>query len=94
MFDLELMMILQNGSPQLTCSLYETCHDTDTLTNTGGQTQPDGSINFITDSDGFCKDTPTGSTTSAPAATSSAAATSTAAATEPSSTADPESTVA
>ena len=50
----------------------------ETLTNTGGQTQPDGSVNFITDSDGFCKDTPTGgpttSTTAAPIPTSTGAA--------------------
>jgi len=55
-----------------------------TLTNIGGQIEQDGSINFITDSDGFCKDTPTDPTTNAPTATTLAV---------PSSAA-PESTVA
>ncbi|KAH7879258.1 uncharacterized protein C8R40DRAFT_1166502 [Lentinula edodes] len=43
----------KNGSPLLTCSLYNTPHTADEATNTGGQTQPDGSVNYITDSDGM-----------------------------------------
>ncbi|KAJ3806257.1 hypothetical protein EV368DRAFT_42891 [Lentinula lateritia] len=43
----------KNGSPLLTCSLYDTPHTADEATNTGGQTQPDGSVNYITDSDGY-----------------------------------------
>lgn len=47
----------KGGSTQLTCSLFTKCHtnpaDED---NFGGQTQPDGSIDFIIDSDGWCKD--------------------------------------
>ncbi|RDB19595.1 hypothetical protein Hypma_013251 [Hypsizygus marmoreus] len=45
----------KGGSTQLTCSLFSSCHDSSDATNTGGQTQPDGSINFITNSDGYCK---------------------------------------
>ncbi|ESK87494.1 fruit-body specific protein a [Moniliophthora roreri MCA 2997] len=45
----------KDGSPLLTCSLYASCHGAELATNTGGQTQPDGSVNFITDSDGYCK---------------------------------------
>ncbi|KAJ4497622.1 hypothetical protein C8R41DRAFT_917350 [Lentinula lateritia] len=43
----------KNGSPLLTCSLYDTPHTADEATNTGGQTQPDGSVNYVTDSDGY-----------------------------------------
>ncbi|KAF5334158.1 hypothetical protein D9758_014813 [Tetrapyrgos nigripes] len=46
----------KDGSPLLTCSLYDRCQDADTATNAGGQSQPDGSIDFITNSDGFCHD--------------------------------------
>ncbi|KXN92432.1 hypothetical protein AN958_07991 [Leucoagaricus sp. SymC.cos] len=49
----------KGGSPLLTCSLYVGCHDVADLTNTGGQTQPDGTVNFITNSDGWCKATDT-----------------------------------
>ncbi|KAL0573851.1 hypothetical protein V5O48_008092 [Marasmius crinis-equi] len=45
----------KDGSPLLTCALFEKCHNKDEATNKGGQTQPDGSINYITDSAGFCK---------------------------------------
>ncbi|KAH6904539.1 hypothetical protein BKA70DRAFT_1432290 [Coprinopsis sp. MPI-PUGE-AT-0042] len=45
----------KDGSTQLTCSLFSTCQDASTATNKGGQTQPDGSINYIKDSDGYCK---------------------------------------
>jgi len=45
----------KGGSTQLTCSLFSRCHDASTATNTGGQSQPDGSINRIEDSFGWCK---------------------------------------
>ena len=45
----------KDGSTQLTCSLYAGCHTVAEATNVGGQTQPDGSINFIRNSDGYCK---------------------------------------
>ncbi|KAF8638075.1 hypothetical protein AX16_010707 [Volvariella volvacea WC 439] len=45
----------KDGSPLLTCSLYDACQTAATATNTGGQTQPDGSVNYITNSDGWCK---------------------------------------
>ncbi|KAJ2913111.1 hypothetical protein MD484_g7303, partial [Candolleomyces efflorescens] len=45
----------KDGSTQLTCSLWGSCHDASTATNTGGQTQPDGSVNYIRESDGWCK---------------------------------------
>ncbi|KAF8622822.1 hypothetical protein AX15_006739 [Amanita polypyramis BW_CC] len=45
----------KNGSPLLTCSLYKYCHYASDAINRGGQTQPDGSVNYITDSDGWCK---------------------------------------
>jgi len=44
----------KDGSPLLTCSLYSECHTAAEATNTGGQTQPDGSVDFITNSDGWC----------------------------------------
>ncbi|KAJ3867453.1 hypothetical protein EV359DRAFT_61494 [Lentinula novae-zelandiae] len=44
----------KNGSPQLTCSLFSLCHDASDADNKGGQTQPDGSVDYITDSNGFC----------------------------------------
>ncbi|KAF9526070.1 hypothetical protein CPB83DRAFT_858613 [Crepidotus variabilis] len=47
----------KNGSPQLTCSLFTTCHGASDATNTGGQSQPDGTIDYITNSDGWCKST-------------------------------------
>ncbi|KAF5366790.1 hypothetical protein D9758_006450 [Tetrapyrgos nigripes] len=45
----------KNGSPLLTCSLYTGCQGPETAINAGGQSQPDGSINYITNSDGFCQ---------------------------------------
>ncbi|EAU87630.1 hypothetical protein CC1G_09727 [Coprinopsis cinerea okayama7 len=45
----------KDGSTQLTCALFKGCHDASTATNEGGQTQPDGSINYIRNSDGWCK---------------------------------------
>ncbi|KAG6855967.1 hypothetical protein H0H87_008908 [Tephrocybe sp. NHM501043] len=45
----------KGGSTQLTCSLFSSCHDSSDADNKGGQTQPDGSIDVITNSDGYCK---------------------------------------
>ncbi|KAK0239418.1 hypothetical protein EDD85DRAFT_449279 [Armillaria nabsnona] len=45
----------KDGSPLLTCSLFSKCHTQADADNFGGQTQPDGSVDFITDSAGFCK---------------------------------------
>uniref|UniRef100_A0A8H8CEQ0 Uncharacterized protein n=1 Tax=Psilocybe cubensis TaxID=181762 RepID=A0A8H8CEQ0_PSICU len=45
----------KGGSTQLTCSLFTKCHDASTADNRGGQSQPDGSIDFIINSDGWCK---------------------------------------
>ncbi|PFH49319.1 hypothetical protein AMATHDRAFT_48822 [Amanita thiersii Skay4041] len=45
----------KDGSPLLTCALFRACHTADDADNRGGQTQPDGSVDFITDSDGWCK---------------------------------------
>ncbi|KAK0496695.1 hypothetical protein EDD18DRAFT_173254 [Armillaria luteobubalina] len=45
----------KNGSPLLTCSLFTQCHSSSDAINRGGQSQPDGSIDFITSSDGYCK---------------------------------------
>ncbi|KIK52301.1 hypothetical protein GYMLUDRAFT_180291 [Collybiopsis luxurians FD-317 M1] len=43
----------QGGSTLLTCSLYAEHHDASQATNFGGQTQPDGSVDFIIDSNGY-----------------------------------------
>ncbi|KAL0576033.1 hypothetical protein V5O48_005940 [Marasmius crinis-equi] len=45
----------KDGSPLLTCALFAQCHNEDQATNKGGQSQPDGSINYIADSAGYCK---------------------------------------
>ncbi|KAK0211348.1 hypothetical protein DFS33DRAFT_373241 [Desarmillaria ectypa] len=45
----------KNGSPLLTCSLFSHCHTLVDAINRGGQSQPDGSIDFVTNSDGYCK---------------------------------------
>ncbi|KAH6919118.1 hypothetical protein BKA70DRAFT_1555055 [Coprinopsis sp. MPI-PUGE-AT-0042] len=45
----------KDGSKRLTCSLYAKCHSSKDATNEGGQTQPDGSVNYIRNSDGWCK---------------------------------------
>jgi hypothetical protein len=50
---------IQNGSPLLTCSLFTECLTASTADNCGGQTQADGSVDFIINSDGYCKKTPT-----------------------------------
>ncbi|KAJ7478753.1 hypothetical protein B0H11DRAFT_1725806, partial [Mycena galericulata] len=49
----------KNGSTELTCSLFSTCLTAASNDNCGGQTQPNGSVDFITNSDGYCKKTPT-----------------------------------
>ncbi|KAJ7110903.1 hypothetical protein C8R44DRAFT_742680 [Mycena epipterygia] len=43
------------NSTQLTCSLFSTCLTASSAVNCGGQSQPDGSLDFITNSDGYCK---------------------------------------
>ncbi|KIK54323.1 hypothetical protein GYMLUDRAFT_177527 [Collybiopsis luxurians FD-317 M1] len=43
----------KDGSPLLTCSLYSQFHTAADADNFGGQTQSDGSIDFITDSAGY-----------------------------------------
>ncbi|KAL0061219.1 hypothetical protein AAF712_011978 [Marasmius tenuissimus] len=45
----------KGGSHLLTCALFEGCHSRAEATNKGGQRQPDGSLNFIKESAGFCK---------------------------------------
>ncbi|KAJ7719078.1 hypothetical protein DFH07DRAFT_1067921 [Mycena maculata] len=49
----------KGGSTQLTCSLFSTCLTAASNDNCGGQTQPNGSVDFIINSDGYCKKTPT-----------------------------------
>lgn len=44
-----------NHATLLSCALYVHMHDTSDATNHGGQTQPDGSLNFIRDSSGYGK---------------------------------------
>ncbi|KAF7350055.1 Fruit-body specific protein a [Mycena venus] len=50
----------KNGSPQLTCALFEKCLTASSADNCGGQTQPDGTLDYITNSDGYCKKKATG----------------------------------
>jgi len=45
----------KNGSPLLTCALFKICHGAADAINYGGQTQPDGSVDYIKDSNGWCK---------------------------------------
>ncbi|KDR70775.1 hypothetical protein GALMADRAFT_46054, partial [Galerina marginata CBS 339.88] len=45
----------KGGSTDLTCSLFKFCHTSADADNAGGQSQPDGSIDFIINSDGWCK---------------------------------------
>ncbi|KAJ7678087.1 hypothetical protein DFH06DRAFT_1167836 [Mycena polygramma] len=49
----------KDGSTQLTCALFEKCLPASSADNCGGQSQPDGSVDFITNSDGYCKKKPT-----------------------------------
>ncbi|KAJ7023258.1 hypothetical protein C8F04DRAFT_970341 [Mycena alexandri] len=49
----------KDGSTQLTCALFEKCLDASSADNCGGQTQYDGSVDYIIQSDGYCKKTPT-----------------------------------
>ncbi|CAK5262224.1 unnamed protein product [Mycena citricolor] len=45
----------KNGSPQLTCALFSaSCLGASSADNCGGQKQPDGSTDYITNSDGYC----------------------------------------
>ncbi|KAJ7589989.1 hypothetical protein C8J56DRAFT_936614 [Mycena floridula] len=46
------------SSLQLTCAIYQGCHSAVDATNTGGQSQPDGSLSSIASSDGYCSDIP------------------------------------
>ncbi|KAJ6548734.1 hypothetical protein B0H19DRAFT_1161851 [Mycena capillaripes] len=48
-----------NRNPQLTCALFTYCLDASTADNCGGQTQPDYTIDYIRNSDGYCKKKPT-----------------------------------
>lgn len=45
----------KGGSTQLTCSLFTNCHNATDADNRGGQSQPNGSVDFIINSDGWCK---------------------------------------
>lgn len=45
----------KDGKPFLSCSLFMLCHTPEDADNRGGQFQSDGTTNFITDSDGWCK---------------------------------------
>ncbi|KAJ7588182.1 hypothetical protein C8J56DRAFT_1004474 [Mycena floridula] len=43
----------KDGSPLLTCSLFSYSHSAADAINMGGQSQPDGSMDYITDSEGW-----------------------------------------
>ncbi|KAJ7602452.1 hypothetical protein DFH06DRAFT_951418, partial [Mycena polygramma] len=45
----------KDGSDLLTCALFGSYVTPDQATNCGGQVQPDGTIDELTDSDAFCK---------------------------------------
>ncbi|KAF8131756.1 hypothetical protein K438DRAFT_1642737 [Mycena galopus ATCC 62051] len=45
----------KDGSPQLTCALFSKCLTKSSAINCGGQGQPYGGTDYITDSDGYCK---------------------------------------
>jgi len=49
----------KGNSTQLTCSLFSKCLTASSADNCGGQGQPDGGVDFITDSSGWCKSKPT-----------------------------------
>ncbi|KAJ6586330.1 hypothetical protein DFH09DRAFT_1359695 [Mycena vulgaris] len=42
------------NSTMLTCAFYAGCHTAADATNTGGQTQPDGSVSSVASSSGYC----------------------------------------
>ncbi|KAF7342624.1 hypothetical protein MSAN_02019200 [Mycena sanguinolenta] len=44
----------KDGSSQLTCSLFSECLTAASADNCGGQTQSDGSVDYITNSTGYC----------------------------------------
>jgi hypothetical protein len=46
---------LQNSSPQLTCTLFSKCLTAASADNCEGQSQLDGSIGYVTNSNGYCK---------------------------------------
>ncbi|KAJ7139257.1 hypothetical protein C8R44DRAFT_727357 [Mycena epipterygia] len=46
-------------STQLTCALFTKCLSASSAVNCGHQSQPDGSLDSITKSDGYCKKAPT-----------------------------------
>ncbi|KAJ3812463.1 hypothetical protein F5876DRAFT_63947 [Lentinula aff. lateritia] len=43
----------KDESPKLTCSLYSVTHTAADATNKGGQTQPDGFVDYISNSSGY-----------------------------------------
>ncbi|KAJ3898311.1 hypothetical protein F5879DRAFT_634151 [Lentinula edodes] len=49
----------KDESPKLTCSLYSVVHTAADATNTGGQTEPDGFMDYISDSAGYALSTAT-----------------------------------
>ncbi|KAK7453410.1 hypothetical protein VKT23_011675 [Stygiomarasmius scandens] len=44
----------KGNSTALTCSVYDACHNATEATNVGGQTEPDGTVNFIRNSTAEC----------------------------------------
>ncbi|KAF8955848.1 hypothetical protein BDZ97DRAFT_1672913 [Flammula alnicola] len=71
----------KGGSTDLTCSLFQFCHTAADADNAGGQSQPDGSVDFIINSDGWCKvgNSTTTTTTASQTPTTSASSTPTSA---------------
>ncbi|KAJ7054137.1 hypothetical protein C8F01DRAFT_1374597 [Mycena amicta] len=51
----------KGDSPLLTCSLFSKCLTAASADNCAGQGQPNGGVDFITESSGFCKKVPTSS---------------------------------
>ncbi|KAJ3813687.1 hypothetical protein F5876DRAFT_73629 [Lentinula aff. lateritia] len=47
----------KDGSPKLTCSLYSVVHTAADATNKGGQTEPNGFVDYISDSAGYALST-------------------------------------
>ncbi|KAJ6460272.1 hypothetical protein C8R45DRAFT_1180437 [Mycena sanguinolenta] len=45
----------KNGSTLLTCALFSQCLTANSADNCAGQTQSDGSVDFISESNGYCK---------------------------------------
>ncbi|KAJ7131583.1 hypothetical protein C8R43DRAFT_1133795 [Mycena crocata] len=42
------------NTTMLTCAIYAGCHSAADATNTGGQTEPDGSLSTVSSSSGYC----------------------------------------